>query len=427
MGHPDAAYGRSAVSALVSGSSGIKTGVAESAIAGEKLIEYICDYPHLVQVCKEIRNVKWLAVDTEFVWTKTYFPLLGIIQIAAEDRVFIIDYPAIDTWDVLRDIFADESVTKIFHDASQDVAIINYHLKVQTAGVFDTQLGAAMTGESESLSLEKLVYKYEGIRLSKTQTRTDWLARPLKEAQLHYAADDVRYLVSITQKIIAEAQKRGTREWLFSEMEKFNTCNLFSYENNVQRQFMKNANRVPPRFRDRLYRLICFIESTARKNNLSRTRVIRKQIIPGLIRSNPVTISDLSHKTGLSAKAADLYGRDIINYLSDENLCVPGEIAKSLSEGGAKNHEQKTLTAALFVFIESRAAKFGIAMNIVCSKSGCAKMVLNYFETGVIPAFGGWRGTLLNASVEKFFSGRAGITYLDKKGFDIISKRSDDV
>ncbi|MGM0463000.1 MAG: hypothetical protein ACQEQ4_11350, partial [Fibrobacterota bacterium] len=197
------------------------------------MIEYICDYPHLVQVCGEIKNEKWLAVDTEFVWTRTYFPLLGIIQIAAGERVFIIDYPAIDTWDVLRDIFADEAVTKIFHDASQDVSIINYHMKVQTAGVFDTQLGAAMTGEAESLSLEKLVFKYEGIRLSKTQTRTDWLARPLKEAQLYYAADDVRYLVSITKKIIAEAQKRGTQEWLFSEMEKFNTCNLFSYENNV--------------------------------------------------------------------------------------------------------------------------------------------------------------------------------------------------
>ncbi|MGM0462014.1 MAG: hypothetical protein ACQEQ4_06290, partial [Fibrobacterota bacterium] len=226
---------------------------------------------------------------------------------------------------------------------------------------------------------------------------------------------------------IAEAQKRGTQEWLFSEMEKFNTCNLFSYENNVQRQFMKNANRVPPRFRDRLYRLICFIESTARKKNLTRTKVIRKQIIPGLIRSNPVTVSDLAHKTGLSAKAADTYGRDIITYLGDETLCVPAEITERISGGGAKNQEQKTLTAALFVFIESRAAEFGVAMNIVCSKSGCAKMVLNYFETGAIPAFGGWRGTMLNAAVEEFFSGRAGITYLDKKGFDIISKRSDDV
>ena len=141
------------------------------------------------------RKIDAVALDTEFVWERTYYPRLGLIQLAlSREECFLIDPCALEDLSPLGELLADPTVVKIFHDASQDLAILRSATGAEPKSIFDTRLAAGFGGLSSTLSLAALVEILLDVKLKKTETRTNWLKRPLHPQQKDYALDDVRYL-----------------------------------------------------------------------------------------------------------------------------------------------------------------------------------------------------------------------------------------
>ncbi len=177
--------------------------------------------PELDDACARARTAGMVALDTEFVWTRTYRPRLGLVQIGTPDACWGLDCLQGLKPTSLADLIADPSVTKILHDAHQDLELLWHYTGAKPQNVFDTQRASGFAGLSSKIGLQKLLEEVLNVGLAKTETCTDWTQRPLTDAQVRYALDDVRYLPELRQALLARTEELGTRAWLEEDLEKY--------------------------------------------------------------------------------------------------------------------------------------------------------------------------------------------------------------
>ena len=167
------------------------------------------------------------ALDTEFVWTQTYYPRLGVVQLGAADgSAWALDATAGGA--ALAKLIADPETVKILHDARQDLTLLAAATGALPRNVFDTQLAAGFAGFAPTISLKQLLHDLLSVDLAKTETRTDWCRRPLTSAQLEYALNDVRYAAALRQALIERATERGAEAWLAEEMQIYDDASLYA-------------------------------------------------------------------------------------------------------------------------------------------------------------------------------------------------------
>lgn len=153
----------------------------------------------------QIENIELLALDTEFLRVKTYFPKLCLIQLATNDEAVCIDPLALSDFTSLINLLTAPHITKIIHSASQDLEAIVHALDILPSPVFDTQIAVGITQNIKiGMSYHDLVLHYCEVELTRDQTRTQWDLRPLTSEQLKYAYDDVHYLIPVYHKLMAE-------------------------------------------------------------------------------------------------------------------------------------------------------------------------------------------------------------------------------
>ena len=169
----------------------------------------------LKQFYQECQNNKTIAIDTEFYWTKTYKAIPCLIQIANSSRIIIIDLISHKLDLVyLKKLLANNKITKIFHSARQDLEIFYNLFNDLPENVFDTQIGVLPLGFDESSSLEKICKHLLAVKIDKEKQVLDWRIRPLTNAQITYAKNDVRYLIFLHKKITQKLNSVNRSEWI---------------------------------------------------------------------------------------------------------------------------------------------------------------------------------------------------------------------
>jgi ribonuclease D len=167
----------------------------------------------------EHRASRQVAVDTEFIGERFYRARLEVIQIdAGMGSIAVVDAPALaQHMGPLREFLLDPAVEKIVHAAEMDLRVLRSAFREMPLPVFDTQLAAAFLGHGQQPSLTVLVERLTGVKLDGKQSTSDWGARPLSQAQLAYAADDVRYLHGIRHQLGETLAARGRTAWFDEE------------------------------------------------------------------------------------------------------------------------------------------------------------------------------------------------------------------
>lgn len=176
----------------------------------------------LEAVCEDARVGGTLALDTEFVCGRTYRPQLGLVQLGTVGGCGAVDCTKGFDQTCLGEVLEDSGVVKILHDARQDLALLHHYTGANAANVFDTQIAAPFVGFRSRIGLQALLYEVLDIGLPKTETCTDWLRRPLTDAQVRYALDDVRHLAALREELLKRAEEYGTRAWLEEDMARYN-------------------------------------------------------------------------------------------------------------------------------------------------------------------------------------------------------------
>lgn len=183
-------------------------------------IGWIDDDATLARLVAALSVASIAAVDTEFVREKTYYPQLCLIQIATADQVACVDCLApLDLAPLFAELFRPD-FTWVLHSARQDLEVVWQRANRMPPRLIDTQVAAALLGYPPQVGLEGLLKRTLDIELGESFARTDWSRRPLPEAPLRYALDDVRYLLSAWQRVDDELVKLGRRDWVREDCER---------------------------------------------------------------------------------------------------------------------------------------------------------------------------------------------------------------
>jgi ribonuclease D len=186
-------------------------------MAEDAVIETPEDLEALV---RRIARERVIAVDTEADSFFHYYDKLCLIQIGYKGGISLIDPLALPEGGLapLAPIFADPGVRKIFHAADYDLYVLHRYGGLKVHNIFDTMLSAQLLGYP-AVGLAAIVERHFGVKMSKDQQRTDWSRRPLKEAQISYAASDVEYLIELSQKLERELKAKKRLTWAQAEFE----------------------------------------------------------------------------------------------------------------------------------------------------------------------------------------------------------------
>ena len=157
----------------------------------------------------------FLAIDTEFTRRNTYWPQLELIQIGIPgEPILVIDCKAITDWTPLLSLFADTSVVKVFHSARQDLEGFLRLFKTLPSPIFDIQIAAAFMGFGHSIGLGDLVEQLLGESPNKSEQHSNWEMRPLRPAQISYAAMDAHYLIELYPTVCEQLESLERHTWI---------------------------------------------------------------------------------------------------------------------------------------------------------------------------------------------------------------------
>ena len=225
------------------------------------------------------RSTCELAIDTEFVREKTFFPKLCLVQLATRGELVCVDVLGINNLAILSDLMFNPGCLKILHAGSQDLEVLYQALGRVPAPLFDTQLAAGFCGFRDQLGYGDLAEALCDIKLEKAHARFDWTTRPLPEKVLAYAADDVRYLLPIYEQLRAKLSATGRENWQQAESALLTDTAL--YDQPVDNAWTRI--RGMHRLTDTQWSIACTIaiwrEATAQRENRPRQWVIRNETI----------------------------------------------------------------------------------------------------------------------------------------------------
>ncbi len=170
----------------------------------------------LASVLDQLSTQPRYALDTEFHRERTYWPRVALLQFAWPGELVLIDPLAVDLAP-LKDLMESDSLA-VLHAASQDLEVLELACGAPPRRLFDTQIAAGFLGMSTP-SLASLHERELGVQLPKGHRLTDWLERPLRDAQLDYAAADVARLLEIHDLLVAQLEDRGRLPWAQEEFE----------------------------------------------------------------------------------------------------------------------------------------------------------------------------------------------------------------
>ena len=156
-----------------------------------------------------------IAVDTETMGLNYIRDRLCLVQLFSPGLLTVIKIAKGQTAAPnLKRVMEAAQVTKVFHFARFDVAQLRHRLGIETQPIFCTKIASKLIRTySSSHGLKTLVQQLEGVDLDKSAQCSDWGdAENLTEEQLRYAANDVRYLISMREKLTTKLQREDRWE-----------------------------------------------------------------------------------------------------------------------------------------------------------------------------------------------------------------------
>ncbi|ECS9453750.1 ribonuclease D [Salmonella enterica subsp. enterica serovar Kentucky] len=269
----------------------------------------------LASLCEAVRACPAIALDTEFVRTRTYYPQLGLIQLFDGANVALIDRLGISDWSPLKAVLRDTEITKFLHAGSEDLEVFLNAFGELPEPLIDTQILAAFCGRPLSWGFAAMVEEYTGVALDKSESRTDWLARPLSERQCEYAAADVWYLLPIAKKLMIETEAAG---WLPAALDECRLMQQRRQEIQAPEEAWRditNAWQLRTRQLACLQLLADWRLRKARERDMAVNFVVREENLWAVARYMPGSLGELD-SLGLSGSEIRFHGKTLISLVA---------------------------------------------------------------------------------------------------------------
>lgn len=360
--------------------------------------EYVQTPEALAAVLTKLADSPFVALDTEFLRERTYYPKFCLLQIATDNYCALIDVLALPSLNPLLEFLNDRNRLKVLHAAHQDLEVLALangaalngdaprKPLVPISGPFlDTQVAAAFLDMPASIGYADLVQRRLNHTLQKGQSRTDWTQRPLSEAQLSYAADDVIYLVELyhdLKKALGHTLRWG---WIAEEAEQLDSARLYSTEPAEAWQRLRFLDQLEPEQRAAAKALAEWREHRAMIKDRPRSWILSDDALRTIAQRLPATIESLGAVPELPKGLIERRGDDLLKLVNDSK-------AQAIHEPPAQDFRpsraQQKQVASLMEFVRKEGVRLHISPERLATRRDIEALVFS----GRVGGFGqGWR------------------------------------
>jgi len=370
----------------------------------------------LAEVCYRLAAHDYVTVDTEFLRETTFWPKLCVIQMAGPDDAVIVDALA-DGLDLspFFDLMRDESTTKVFHAARQDIEIV-YHLGgLIPHPLFDTQVAAMVCGFGDSISYDQLVYKITGARIDKSSRFTDWARRPLTSKQLDYALADVTHLRDVYQFLKANLAEQNRSHWVGDEMEVLTSEDTYRTEPGKAWQRLKMRVRKPVELAV-MQELAAWREQEAQGRDVPRNRVLKDDAIYEVSAQQPQSTEALGRLRTIPRGFERSRSADDILKAVKRALAIPKDQLPRIPKGRQSPDGSAAAVDLLKVLLKLVSEANGVAAKVIATVDDLEKIAAD--DKADVAALKGWRLELFG---EKALKLKRGDVVLGFNGRQIIA------
>lgn len=357
----------------------------------------------LRELCTQLAHSKWLALDTEFIREKTYYPNFCLLQISNGTVAASVDPLAIEDMGELVEIIYDESIVKIFHAGRQDLEIFHQLWGKLPQPLFDTQLAATLLGLGSQIGYGNLVQKVTGRELEKGHSRTDWSRRPLSQEQLRYALDDVIYLGDIYTNITNRLQKLGRETWLQDDFDiltdpaTYNTDPQSMWKRIKGNQHLKGVQLAV------LQEITAWREQEAERSNRPRRWILKDDVMVELARRQPGDTRELERIRGLESGSVKRYGGTLLKLINKAKQTPKADWPQAHIRGPKLTPNQEAITDLLQCCLRLIAEQEEITPAALASRKELEQLAIGNLNSELLH---GWRKALIGNALLEVLDGR---------------------
>ena len=364
-------------------------------------IQYI-DTPDALRLFSEqISGADWIALDTEFLREKTYYPKLCLLQIATTEVVACIDPIALDDLSPLLDVIFDARITKVMHAARQDLEILFNIQGSVPVPVFDTQIAALLLGYPDQIGYGNLVKETLGVSLEKKHTRADWSLRPLSQDQVQYAADDVVYLVDVYKHLLEKLNSLQRLEWLNGDFERLTSTDLYKNDPDKAWFKVKGGKRLKGTSLSVLQAFAAWREKTAQKKNIPKGWLMRDDVLIDLARLQPDSIPSLGTIRGIGEGLVKRNGDYLLGLVEDAKKKQPQQLAdRELRQ--RLSPSQDALVDVMMAVVRISAENNSLNPAVLATRKHLEKLLVGETDSSLMQ---GWRKKLIGDQLQALLNG----------------------
>lgn len=380
--------------------------------------DYISTKSELSDFCNDVRSAPGIFYDTEFVSEDTYRPELCLVQVAANDRLAVIDPYTVGSVRPFWELITSGDHQTVVHAGREEFRFCWHETSTRPVNLFDVQIAAGLIGLEYPASYGKLIAKLLGDRLPKGETRTNWRQRPLTDKQIEYALLDVHHLPALRDKITAELEKRGRLEWFQDEITRWQD-DLVEAEAREKWRRVSGISGLSTKALVIVRELWRWREREAESTNRPPRRVLRDDLIVELSRRGKADLKAIKAIRGIERSGAKRHLNEIADAI-DVALKLPQEDWPRVTKRSVPN-QVTVLGQFLTTALTSICREKKLAPSIVGTAQDVRDLVA--FELGYHPddeappiLARGWRAGVIGNSLRDLLQGKVAIRIKDPMG-----------
>ena len=352
------------------------------------------DAARVADIAGEIARTGAFAFDLEFVSEDRYVPELALVQLAwgdpAAPALAAVDPLAVDVAPLLA-LVADPAIEVVAHAARQDLGLLATVFGVTARRLVDTQSASAFAGLADQIGYARMVQKLFGVTIDKGHQHTDWKRRPLSDAQLRYALDDVRHVLPAWRDLAARLAAIGRVEWAREESDRL-------ARSAAQRRAPDEAYRgvggwtgLRPAQLAALRELAAWREREALSSNTPPSWIATDPVLLEIARRAPGDLRGLGRIRGVQSGMVRKYGEAVLAALgraAGQTLAVDAPPPL-----GGRGQAQAAMVSAI---VQARASEADVPARLVGARADAEALVAAFEENGAGagPLMEGWRHEL---------------------------------
>ena len=381
-------------------------------------IQYINTPDQLTILCEQIRKESWLALDTEFLREKTYYPKFCLLQLATPEWVACVDPIALSNLDELFDVLYSADIVKVFHSCRQDLEIFFQASGKLPSPIFDTQVAAPLLGFQDNPGYAMLVSSFLGVNLNKAHTRADWSKRPLTPAEIEYAADDVIYLCKIYQIMVQKLTELDRIDWLIQDFADLSNPDHYKVDPEKAWFKVKGKNKLTGKQLSIIQTLAAWREKTAQAEDRPKSWLLRDELLFDLAKLQPETVTELAGVRGINERSVNRYGKELCQLITDAKNRPPQSL-NDKDRSAKKTQQEEAILDILTALVRVRAEENALNPSILATRKDLEDFLLNGDEE--LPLLHGWRFSMAGKELVGLIKGEL-LLGIDHDRLAIIEK-----